>query len=389
MSRSWLIALFIALAAGGWVAFGSILTNPDQAPADQQAADQSSGPAAEPDQPVIEVRAMTVSAGPITSGLVLQGRTVADRSVTLRAETDGPVEAVMVTRGERVSAGDEIVRLAVEDREAVLAESEALVRQREIEFDAALRLNQQGYRSETDLAQAQAALDAARARLELARQQLSRIIVRAPFDGVVNDRLVETGDYVRAGDNIAYLIDLDPIRVQGQISERFIGQIELGTVGMVTLVGGQEVTGVVSYIGNVASEQTRTFPIELEIPNPENRVIEGLTAEMRMPTREVVGYRLPSSVLSLADNGEVGVYTVDDGNLVQFHAAQIVGGDADSVWLTGLPETMDLIVVGQGYVRPGTEVAVRYVDELPNRPDAINRPEEAADTTVSQVAREG
>jgi multidrug efflux system membrane fusion protein len=395
MSRSWLIALFIALAAGGWIAFGSMLTQPEQA-ADSESEPATQAVAEQAERPLPSVRVLPVSAQTLTSGMVVQGRTTADRYVTIRSETEGPVEEVLVERGESVSAGQELVRLDVEERQARLAEAEALVRQREIEFAAAERLNQQGYRSETDLVRAEAALDSARANLELARQSLDQTVIRAPFDGVINDRMVEDGDFLRVGDSIAHLIDLDPIRVEGQIAERFIGQIEVGTVGMVRLVGGQEVPGVVAYIGRVASDQTRTFPVEVEIPNPEGRIIEGLTAQLQLPTRQVVGYRLPSSVLNLADDGQVGVYTVDGDNMVRFHAAEIVGGDADTIWLAGLPDQMDLIVVGQGYVSDGSEVEVQYVDEIPNRPDATNGDAEgdgdsAADSTnLSQLsAQEG
>ena len=127
---------------------------------------------------------------------------------------------------------------------------------------------------------------------------------------------------------------------------------------------GRVVDGIVSYVGIVAHPLTRTYAVELEIANPDGRVIEGLTAELELPIAEVMAHRVSPAVLSLADNGEVGVKAVDDANRVVFHPVEILGGTEDSIWLGGLPDTLTMIVVGQEFVQPGQIVRPVTVEEI-------------------------
>ena len=387
MRVSWIIALVIALAAGAWIASGALLGDEESNAATAEVEQE----AVAPERPTPTVRVMNSVAETMTNALILQGRTVADREVMLSAETDGPVTEVMIERGSEILAGDLIARLAPEDRQARLAEAQALLTQREIEFMAAERLNEQGHASDTSLAQARAALDSALALVELAEVGLDRLNIAAPFDGYVEDRYVEVGTYVRAGDDIATIIDLDPIRVAGQVSERHLGQIELGTVGEVSLIDGRVVPGMVSYISAVASDATRTFQLEVEIPNPEGEIIQGLTAELRLPTRPVAAHRLSPSVLNLADDGQVGVMAVTEDSMTEFMPVQVVGASADEIWVAGLPDELTIIVVGQGFVQSGILVETTLVDGVPNRPDAIEAGTASAslDMTASDGSAQG
>lgn len=386
MRVSWIIALGIALLAGAWIVAGAVFGNGDPGGASDEAA-------AEPvdqERPIPTVRVMESVAEAMTDTLVLQGRTVADREVSLSAETDGPVIEVPVERGSQVTQGQVIARLAPEDRLARLAEARALLSQREIEFNASQTLNERGHASDTTLAQARAALDSALALVELAEVALHRLEVVAPFDGYVQERRVELGTYVRAGDEIATIIDLDPIRVAGQVSEQNLGDFELGTVAEVSLIDGRVVPGVVSYISASASEATRTFQLEVEIPNPDGAIIQGLTAELRVPTQQVVAHRVSPSVLNLADDGRVGVMAVTEDNMTAFMPVEIVGATSDEIWLAGLPETLSIIVVGQGFVQPGIQVEPTLVDGVPNRPDATTSASLAAETAgATEVSAEG
>jgi len=375
MRRSWLIAIGVALATAGWVASGR-LDGDDPA---------SAGPTvAHEEAPLTRVRTALVSAEPMTNELILQGRTQAERSVVVRAEADGRVEEVFVERGARVEAGDLLVRLAVEEREARVAEKRALLRQREIEFEAARSLNERGYRADTQVAEAQALLDAARAELRLAELDLEHLEIRAPFDGIVDDRAVEVGDVLAVGDPVAMVVDLDPLRVVGQVAERYLGRVERGATGTVRLVGGDVVEGRVRFVGSVANESTRTFPVELEVANPDDRVIQGLTAELRLPIAETMAHRLSPAVLTLDDEGRIGVKAVGDDGRVVFHPVQIVGGSADGVWLGGLPPTLELIVVGQDFVVPGQRVEAVPAAEVPGAmldPTPAPAAAESGDTT--------
>lgn len=352
MRRSWIIALTVALLATGWILSGQVdwaaLTGAEPA---LQAAEPSGDQPAAP-QPAT-VRVARIEAEPYAERMVLHGRTLADRSVTVRAESSGVVEEVVVERGQWVAGGRLLLRLEVGERDARLAEAHALVREREIEYEAARSLNQRGYRADTQLAQAEAQLSSARAALRLAELELDNVRIRAPFDGIVADRHVELGDFVDIGDPLADVMDLDPLRIVVQMTERHLGRIEVGDRGTAELVDGRTVEGVISYVGPSAHQATRTFPVELEVPNPDARVIEGLTAEVRLPLEEVQAHHVSPMVLTLADDGSIGVKTVSEDSRVVFRPVEILAGDDDGVWLGGLPESVTVIMVGQEFVMDG------------------------------------
>lgn len=356
MRRSWIIASLIAVGAAAWIVSGLPFGD-----ANEPSAPEATEPKAEDQRPPPAVRVTTVMAQPLDNTLALQARTLADRNVTIRAEIDGQVEEVLVERGDRVNRGDVLARVAVEERQARVAEAEAFVTQREIEFNAADTLNRRGFAADTARAEAEARLAEAQAHLELARLQLEKTVIRAPFDGMVDRRYIEVGDYLDIADSVVQLVDLDPIRVRGEVSERRLGQIQLGVIGSARLLDGREMTGPVTFIGRVANENTRTFPVEIELPNADGRIIEGITAELRMPVRRVMAHRISPSLISLSDAGVLGVKAVGEDSRVAFHPVDVLADSPEGIWLGGLPEALRLIVVGQEYVRPGQ--LVRPVDE--------------------------
>ena len=180
--------------------------------------------------------------------------------------------------------------------------------------------------------------------------------VRAPFVGTVQERSVEIGDFVRPGDPVATFVDNTRLIVTGSIAEQDAGFVRVGGNATAVLVTGQEVKGQIRYLAPVAEESTRTFNVELEIPNPGGALPAGVTAEMRIPGGEVLAYRMAPSLLTLDDSGELGIKTVNAQNQVEFHRVQIAHSEANGVWVTGLPETSRVIIVGQGYVSAGQPV---------------------------------
>ena len=354
MKRSWIIAGLVAIAASGWILSGQVnLLRPE--PTGLGLTEPVSNADNDADQRT-RVRVILSAAEPITNALILQARTVADRRVDLRAETHGSIDEVLVERGAWVTAGEPLVRLSLDDREARVAGARALLAQREIEFSVAEELNRRGHRADTQLAAARASLDAARAALRLAEVQAENLLITAPFAGVVADRMVELGDFVDTGDPIARVLDLDPMRIVAQLSERHLGLIAEGSTGSARLIDGQVVEGTVTFVATEANTATRTFAVELEIPNEDGRFIEGVTAELTLPYADIRAHRLMPSVLTLSDEGLVGVKGVDGDDRVVFHPVDIVDGNRDAIWVQGLPDRLRIIVVGQDYVRAGDVV---------------------------------
>ena len=353
--RSYIIAAVLAIGAAGWIASGQLADGggapePRKPPADLSAGERT---------PTVRVR--TQSAEPRVREVVLRGRTEALHTVEVKAETYGQVLELLIARGTEVKANQPMVRLDPEERPAVLQEAEALLEQRRIEFDAAERLSKKGFRASTQLAGAKAAMDAASARVQRALIDISNTEVRAPFDGIVDDRMTDVGDYVEKGDVIARVTTLDPILIVAQVSERDVGRLEAGIEGRARLVTGQEITGKLRFVGKMADDATRTFRVELEADNPGNKIPDGVTAELRIPLDSNMAHLVSPAILTLTDQGVLGVKTLEAGDTVGFHPVRILESVPGGVWIDGLPEEVTLITVGQEFVAVGQ--AVRPVDE--------------------------
>ena len=270
----WLIAAALAVTTVLWVGSGVVGGDGAQEPvaANSETATRS----------VPTVRVRHQQAEMVQRTIEVYGRTAPSRSITIKAETNGRVAAVVADRGGRTASGEPLIELDVRDREVRLSTAQALVRQRQLEYEAQLRLNQDNYISESNLAQAAANLESARAELHRAQLDLDHMIVRAPFAGSLQDRMVEVGDYVKSGDPVAEYVDDRTIIVTGSVSEQEIEAIRLGATGTVELATGQIAEGHIRYIAPVAETSTRTFTVELEIPNEDGALRGGMTAQLRI-----------------------------------------------------------------------------------------------------------
>jgi len=351
MNRSYLIAGVIAVGAVAWVASGQFGGSHGHTAA---SAPPPTAPAAEP----MLVRARAIEARPYARDIVLRGRTAAARWVDLKAETQGRVVELPVVKGGTVKSGDIIARLATDERQARRAETEALVRQRTIEHDANTSLAEKGYRATTKLAESRAGLDAARASAKAMDVEMQRTIVRAPFDGVIEERKVEIGAYLKAGDTVVRLMERDPMLIVAQVGERDVASLSTGQVGRAVLATGEAVEGRIRYIGSMADPGTRTFAVELEVPNADGRLKDGITAELRINGGDMLAHLVTPAILSLDDNGAIGLRAVGSDGRVAFMPVKVLGDGPDGIWLGGLPNALTVITVGQEFVRNGDTVRV-------------------------------
>ncbi len=192
-----------------------------------------------------------------------------------------------------------IARLDIGDRQARVAKARALVAQRELEHSAAESLAQKNYRSKTGVAQALALLEEARADLTIARTELGNTEIRAPFDGIVEERPAEVGDLLSIGDPLATLIQGDPMLVVAHVPEHSIRAIDLGQLATVTLFDGSTHDGIVRYTARVSDNDTRTFRVEVEMENADLRIPDGMTAQLEIPVGTKRAHQVTSSVLTL------------------------------------------------------------------------------------------
>lgn len=311
-----------------------------------------------PKHDTLTVVAVDSIAREIDNQVILRGRTEADRQVTVMSQTSGLIVAEPLRKGSFVRAGDILCEVEPGTRPAALAEARAKLAEAEITKTAAERLVQGGFTSETQAKSALAAWESAAAAVLVAETEMSRLHIQAPFDGVLETDTAELGVLMQPGAACANIIRLDPIRLVGFLPEVLVGAVDLGAVATARLSTGDKVTGKVVFVSRAADEATRTFRVDIEVPNPDLQFRDGQTAEIAITARGTAAHLLPQSALTLDDDGRMGVRIVDAQNVVEFVPVAMVRDTAEGVLLTGLPAEARVIVIGQEYVTDGVQVAV-------------------------------
>lgn len=305
---------------------------------------------------VAEVRVRDIVAQSYANDIVVTGRTKASRSVEIKAKTRGQIQVLMKEKGTRVDEHEVIARIELSDREAKVIEAKQRFAQRQIEYDAAMSLENEGFNSKVTLTRSLADLETARALLTKAVIEHENTKIKVPFNGLIYDQMIEVGDYVSVGDTMFTIVDMDPIELVVFVSERNISSIRLGHDASAEFYNGDTIMGKVSYIAPVAYQATRTFRVEISTPNPDYSIKDGLTAKVRISVEEKKAHKISPSVLSLNDIGQIGVKIVDAQNKVQFVPITILSDTSDYMWILGLPDNVKLITVGQDFVSHGQTV---------------------------------
>ena len=272
------------------------------------------------------------------------------------AETSGRITEISAEKGAWLNKGDVILKLAMDDRQAKLREAEARVVYERIGYDAAKKLSKKGFQSEVKLAQEESELEEAKATLAAIKLDIERTTVRAPISGYLETLPVTTGDYLKSGDKIVVMINPDPIRVVAQVSERDVTHLKVGDIAVARTVEGQVFTGTIQYIAQRADEQTRTFRVDAILANPQHLLRDGQTMEVLLQAGREKAHKVSAAVLTLNDDGEIGVKYVGADNKVKFQKVRIIAHTPDGIWLGGLPEDVTLITVGQEFVSEGQAV---------------------------------
>ena len=347
---------------------------------------------------VISVVVVESSAKTIDSAVVLRGETAAARLVEVRSETSGQVINEPLKKGATISQGQVLCRLDPGTRQATLAdavaglaeararvpetqakldEAKARLAEAKINFNAANKLSEGGYASETRVASAEAAVRAAEASIAsatagfdstrskiqsaeasvaIANKEIDRISLTAPFDGILETDTAELGTLLQPGALCAKIIQLNPIKFVGFVPETELGRIIKGSTATAKLLDGQEIQGTVTFVSRSADQTTRTFRVEIEADNADLSINKGQTAEISIASDGTQAHLLPQSALTLDDSGALGVRTVDEKSQVLFFETDLIRDTMKGVWLKGLPEKTNVIVLGQEYVTDGVEV---------------------------------
>src|SRR5436190_17278980 len=311
MNASRLTAIGLVAAAGLWIASGHFLPHDK---AESRVAARAGDAQA---KKLFRVAVATTSVVPHSRKLTIAGRTEADKRVTVFARTGGVLTELKVKRGMSVKKGEIIAVLSDEAREAQVAQAQAVVTQKRTELEAKRQLIQNGTLPRLQLVDLEAQLKAAEAALASAAAERDRGIVRAPWSGVIQDLAVEVGQAAFSfdGRELAVLVALDPMLAVAEVAERKLAGIKVGDRAKVQLASGESASGKIRFVAKTASQTTRTYRVEIELPNPDGAIPDGITAELIVPQAPVPATRLPRSALTFSSGGDLGVRTVDaDGS---------------------------------------------------------------------------
>ena len=369
---------------------------------------------------VIRVMAKRSLAQEIGTQVRLRGETEAARQVSVVSEVSGKIVSPPLRKGAFVQDGQLLcsvdpgtrqsslaeaqARLAeakarrpeaearVPEAQARLAEAKARLEEARINATAAERLSEGGFASQTRVANTeasvqsamaaistaeagvkaaeagldslQASIESAEAAVARAQTEIDRLDITAPFAGVLETDTAELGSLLQPNGLCATVIQLDPIKVVGFVPETQVNRVEVGAMAGARFNEGPDVQARVTFLSRSADPTTRTFRVELTVPNPELAIRDGQTAEILIQSQGVMAHLLASSSLTLNDEGTLGVRTIDADTTAQFIPVTILRDTAEGIYVTGLPDQVDVITVGQEFVTDGVTVAPSFEEVI-------------------------
>jgi len=370
-------ALFVLIASAVWVATGEFSSVGSAANQNDTTKVNGSDPQTPaPNQIKTKPQLKTVAyVKPVfvnhNRTIRVSGTTAPDKRVVLAVQSTGVIAKINVKQGDRVEKDDVILNIDGIEKAAMVESAKALLDQRKSEFEAISRLVQKGSSPKLQADNARSALAAARSQFEQAKADEDRLNVMAPFSGVIDKVSVEQGTYLQVGTPVATLLCLDPVIALGEVSERDLVYIKEGMSANVSLISGTVVSGKIRHISLEASPQTRTFPVEVEIPNHDLSIPSGMTAEITLLADPVKAVILPRSVITLSAEGDIGIRILKTDDTVDFVKIELIDDKPQGLVLGGIPDDARIVVAGQDLVSNGDKVnAVLSVGKTLSNPIA-------------------
>ena len=339
--------------------------HPDGASANVRDGPESPGEGQSPfsgepeDNIAVRVVAIESTAQPVESGVVVRGQTEALRHVDIRSQASGLVLTDPFRKGSFVKKGQVLCVLDPGSKFADLQEAEARLEEATVNEMTASKLAEEGFATLNRRNSAKAALESAEAAVERARIAISRLQMIAPFDGLLESDAAETGSLLQPGSLCATVVQLDPIKIVGYLSDFEVDRIENGSNAKARFTSGRVVSGEVTYISRTGDQDTRTFRIEVEVANADLSIRDGSAVEVFIASADEFAHLVPQSAMTLNDAGQIGLRTVQDG-MARFNPIRILKDTPDGAWVKGLPDQATVIVVGHEYVIDGTPVDVSF-----------------------------
>lgn len=314
---------------------------------------------------VLNVQVTTLEATDFVEEIRLSGSVEANRDVAVAAEESGTITRLFVEKGAAVQEGQPLAK--IDDRILVsqVQQARAQAELARETWDRRKRLYEEdNVGSELAYLEARSQAQQAEAALATLERRLERTLIRAPFGGILDERLVEIGTMVGAGAPVARIVDLDPVKITAGVPERYAPDVAAGTEATVTfdVLGGQAYRGAIGYVGATVNPQNRTFPVEFVIRNPGRAIKPAMVANVSVVRRTLQDVLvIPQDAVVRVENGYVAFVAVEgtDGVRVERRTLTLGPSQANTVVVTdGLEGGDRLVVVGQKQVAAGDRVRV-------------------------------
>jgi membrane fusion protein, multidrug efflux system len=313
--------------------------------------------------PPVNVVVQTVVAEPdFADAFDLPAIVEPNRVVRVSAEVAGRIVQIGPGEGGRVRAGDLLIRLDDDLVRPQFVTAEAQVKRDQIEYERMADLVSKDATSKKDLDDATTRLSVSKASLDEIKARLDRTRIMSPTSGVLNDVLVEEGEYVQPGTPVAEVVDTDFVKVVVDVPERDIAFFAKGQTAQVLVdVKGQErsLEGRISFISELADGRTRGTRMEIRLPNPDGLLRSGQIVKAHLTRRVLKDAILIPLLAVIPMEDHKAVYVVDPNQVAQRVKVGLGMLKGDRIRVTsGLKAGDRLIVAGHRFVAPGLKVNV-------------------------------
>jgi len=413
MKRSIIVAFLILAGVVGWLGSGQITNVNAQDEANSNTTEnkdtnsyKSDDNSNENEELVFSVETKVFKANLIDQSIELQGQTIHNKKIDVKSETSGNISEINFSRGDKVNKNLSLVLISMDDRKEKLLSAQKdlerlskelilneknrdnLLRQNiekiklyEIEYASAKQLIDKGLSSksklslasfnlanaeadredikikfESTLANLEAQITNVKSLLKNIKLDIAKTNISAPFDGIISEKMVEETEFISVGTPLFTIIDLDPIKIEGYLSEFDVNKVSVGTNAIIEDSNGIKKNGTITFISPSAEISTRTFEITIEANNKDLTYKSGITTKIIIKGSELKAHKIPPSILTLLDDGTVGVKAVNKENNVVFYPTKTIKDTIDGMWVSGLPESVNLIISGQEYISIGEKI---------------------------------
>lgn len=280
----------------------------------------------------------------------------ANRAIDVIAEVSGKVINLPAQKGTQVKEGTLLLEIDPRNLPARLKQAEAQLKRRKLETQSTRNLFDRNLTNQAAVVIAESELAEAEAQLTAIRLDLDATQVRAPFNGIYDQRYVEDGEYVRPGTALVRVIDNQTMLVKGALSEKAVGKVTVGSKAYAELPDGTSVNGVIRFIASSASANTRTYEVEMVVTDSTTELYDGQTATLKIPQGKRDAYEISPALLIITEDGGLGVKLLDENNTVTISSVDILEASTNGIWVYGPSGPIRLITVGQGFVDIGQHV---------------------------------